>query len=59
MANGIVLPFLLFYMLKLVNREDLMGHYRNTRFANAIAWTTSIVMIILNVAMIWTTVRGS
>jgi natural resistance-associated macrophage protein len=37
-ANGILLPFVLFFMLKLVNRPDLMGTYVNTRGANAIAW---------------------
>ena len=57
-ANGILLPFVLFYMLMLVNRSDLMGAYKNSRTANAIAITTSVVMVILTVAMIWTTVRG-
>lgn len=57
-ANGVLLPFVLFYMLKLVNREDLMGTYKNSRLANGIAWTTSISVVVLTVAMIWTTVRG-
>jgi Mn2+/Fe2+ NRAMP family transporter len=58
-ANGILLPFVLFFMLKLVNRTDLMGEYKNSRLANAIAVTTSVVMVVLTVAMIWTTVSGS
>ena len=29
-ANGILLPFVLLYMLKLVNRADLMGSYKNS-----------------------------
>jgi len=58
-ANGILLPFVLFFMLKLVNRTDLMGEYKNSRLANAIAITTSVVMIGLTIAMIWTTVSGS
>ena len=57
-ANGVLLPFVLFYMLKLVNRSDLMGQYKNSRLANFIAITTSVVMVILTVAMIWTVLRG-
>lgn len=52
--NGVLLPFLLIFMLKLINRKDLMGDYRNTLPANVIAWSTSVVMILLTAAMIWT-----
>ena len=58
-ANGILLPFVLFFMLKLVNREDVMGKYRNSRLANVIAWTTSVVMVVLTVALLWTTINGA
>jgi Mn2+/Fe2+ NRAMP family transporter len=57
-ANGIVLPFLLVMMLILVNRSKLMGDYRNSRLANVIAWATSITIIVLTIAMIWTTATG-
>jgi Mn2+/Fe2+ NRAMP family transporter len=43
-------------MLKLVNRERLMGEYRNGPWGNSIAWATSIVMIGLTVVMIWNSV---
>ena len=46
-ANGILLPFVLIFMLRLSNRVDLMGKYRNTRASNAIAWPTSAAMIVL------------
>lgn len=44
-ANGILLPIVLMFMLRLSNREELMGHYRNTGLFNAIAWATCVVMI--------------
>ncbi|HET9179194.1 MAG TPA: Nramp family divalent metal transporter [Terriglobia bacterium] len=50
--NGIMLPFVLIFMLRLSNREDLMGAHRNTRAFNAIAWVTCVVMIILTVLLI-------
>ena len=53
-ANGILLPFVLIFMLKLVNREDVMGEYRNSGFANFVAWGTSIVMIALTLIMVAT-----
>ena len=46
-ANGMLLPFILIFMLRLSNRADLMGEHRNTRFFNLIAWTTAIVMMVL------------
>ncbi|MBI3015108.1 MAG: Nramp family divalent metal transporter [Candidatus Tectomicrobia bacterium] len=51
-ANGIVLPFVLIFMLRLANREDLMGEYRNTRLFNVIAWITCVVMIALTLLLV-------
>jgi Mn2+/Fe2+ NRAMP family transporter len=50
-ANGIILPFVLIFMLRLSNREDLMGAYRNTRAFNIIAWVTCVVMISLTLLL--------
>jgi Mn2+/Fe2+ NRAMP family transporter len=57
-ANGALLPFLLVFILILVNRKELMGEYTNSRLANVIAWGTSIIIIVLTIAMIWTTAMG-
>jgi Mn2+/Fe2+ NRAMP family transporter len=57
-ANGVLLPFVLTFMLKLVNKQHLMGNMRNGRWANAIAGTTSVVMVILTVVMVWQAVTG-
>ena len=51
-VNGIMLPFVLIFMLRLSNREDLMGVYKNTRTFNAIAWVTCVVMIVLTVLLL-------
>ena len=58
-ANGVLLPFVLFYMLRLVNLPELMGRYTNGRFANAVAVSTSVVVVVLTVALAWMTVRGA
>jgi len=53
-VNGIVLPFVLIFMLLLINKEELMGEYVNTRLFNAVAWLTTGVMIALTLAWFWT-----
>jgi NRAMP (natural resistance-associated macrophage protein)-like metal ion transporter len=50
-ANGILLPFVLIFMLHLVNRDDLMGKYKNTRLFNNIAWVSCVVMIALTLLL--------
>lgn len=47
--NGVLLPVVIVLMLLLVNRKDLMGKHTNSRWFNAIAWITAIVVSILSV----------
>jgi Mn2+/Fe2+ NRAMP family transporter len=56
--NGVLLPFVLVFMLLLVNKTALMGPLRNGGWENAVAVTTSVVMVALTAMMIWTSVRG-
>jgi len=53
-VNGVVLPFVLIFMLLLINKKELMGEYINSRLFNVIAWATTVVMIVLTVAWFWT-----
>ncbi|HVI10997.1 MAG TPA: Nramp family divalent metal transporter [Candidatus Binatia bacterium] len=57
-VNGIVLPFVLIFMLLLVNKKELMGNYVNTPLFNFVAWLTTVVMIGLTIAYFWT-LRGA
>jgi len=50
-VNGVLLPFVLVFMLLLVNNSDLMGRYTNSRTYNALAWFLTIAIIALTVAM--------
>ena len=43
--NGMVLPFILIFMLLLINDKKLMGDHTNGPLFNAIAWVTTLVMI--------------
>jgi Mn2+/Fe2+ NRAMP family transporter len=57
-ANGMLLPFVLIFMLKLVNKHELMGNQRNSLFANIIAWGTSVIMILMTSALLYTQITG-
>src|SRR5246500_423780 len=53
-VNGAVLPFVLIFMLLLINKKELMGEYVNKPFFNAVAWATTVIMIVLTAAWFWT-----
>jgi NRAMP (natural resistance-associated macrophage protein)-like metal ion transporter len=56
--NGVLLPLILIFMLKLINKHELMGKYTNTRWLNAIAWTTAVVVTALSLILVWNTLHG-
>ena len=56
--NGILLPLVLVFMLKLINKHDLMGKYTNTRWFNVIAWTTAIIVTALSLVLVWNTLHS-
>ena len=51
--NGVLLPFVLIFMLILVNKKDLMGEYVNSRLFNWIAWATVVTVIAMTAAWLW------
>ena len=55
-VNGVMLPFVLIFMLLLINNKELMGEYVNTKTFNRIAWTTVIVMVVLTLSLVVTSV---
>jgi len=56
-ANGVLLPFILVFMLLLAGDERLMGKYRNGPILNAVSWFTTALLIALTLAMLWFTLR--
>ena len=53
-VNGVVLPFVLIFMLLLTNDREIMGDHVNSRGFNIVAWVTVVVVIVLTIAMILT-----
>jgi len=54
-TNGILLPFVLIFMLLLVNNKRLMGKYTNSKIYNFFTIVTIIGMIGLSIALFITT----
>jgi len=49
--NGILLPFVLIIMLKLVNNREIMGEYVNSKRMNIVTWITVAILILLTVML--------
>ncbi len=50
-VNGAVLPFVLIFMLILINNRRLMGRHKNGPVFNVISWVTVVTMIVLTLLM--------
>jgi len=56
--NGVLLPFVLIFMVRLINKTELMGEWVNPQWFNAVSWVTVVVMIGLTLALVGITLRG-
>ena len=50
-VNCILLPFILIFMLLLINKKKLMGEYTNSKTFNILAWITVVILIVLTVLL--------
>ncbi len=57
-VNGVMLPFLLIFMMLIVNDRRVMGAHTNGRTYNVIAWATIVVVISLTAALLAMTALG-
>jgi Mn2+/Fe2+ NRAMP family transporter len=50
--NGALLPIVLFFIIRLINDEGLMGHLKNSHFYNILGWGTLITISIAVITML-------
>ena len=55
--NGILLPVVLIFMVKLINKKELMGEWTNSRFYNWVVWVSVVIIIGLTMALAGITLR--
>jgi len=56
--NGVLLPFVLIFMVLLINKVDIMREWTNSRGFNLVSWAAVVIMIGLTLALVGITVRG-
>jgi len=56
--NGVLLPIVLVFMLRLINKHELMGEYTNSRLFNVIALLTAAIVTILSLMWMWNLMRS-
>lgn len=56
-VNGVLLPLVLIFMIKLVNNRNLMHEWVNPRFYNWVAWSAVVILIGLTVVLLGISVR--
>lgn len=50
-ANSVFLPFVLVFMLLLINDKHLMGQYKNSMFFNIVSWSTVAILVALTLGL--------
>jgi NRAMP (natural resistance-associated macrophage protein)-like metal ion transporter len=55
--NGVLLPFVLIFMIVLVNKRRLMKRWTNSAFYNGVAWAAVVILIGLTLALVGITLR--
>lgn len=53
-ANGLLLPFVLIFMLLIINDKRVMGEYVNSKLFNFIAITTAVIVMGLSIGLVIT-----
>jgi NRAMP (natural resistance-associated macrophage protein)-like metal ion transporter len=56
--NGVLLPFVLIYMILLINKKSIMKEWTNSTFYNGISWASVAIMIGLTLALVAITIKG-
>jgi NRAMP (natural resistance-associated macrophage protein)-like metal ion transporter len=51
-ANGIIAPIILVFIVHISGSKKIMGHYRNSQFGNLIGWIVTILMAVTAIAAI-------
>jgi Mn2+/Fe2+ NRAMP family transporter len=56
--NGVLLPVVLLFVVRLANDREILSEYTNSRAFNVLAYGTTVVLIVLTVALLALTTFG-
>jgi Mn2+/Fe2+ NRAMP family transporter len=55
-VNGLLLPIILYAIVSLANNEEIMGEHKNRTLFNLCAWSVTIIVSLLSIALIGKTI---
>ena len=53
-ANGVIAPVVLFFVIHISSSKKIMGHHRNKRLSTFTGWVTVVIMAVSGVAAVYT-----
>jgi len=56
--NGLLLPIVLIFVLRLVNDRELMGEHRNNLTFNVLSYGTTVILVLLTLALLVFSILG-
>lgn len=56
--NGMLLPFILIFMILLINKKELMGEWANPKWFNFVSWVAAVLIIGLTLAFVALTIKS-
>jgi Mn2+/Fe2+ NRAMP family transporter len=56
--NGVLLPIVLIFVLRLVNDRELMGEYTNNTLFNVLSYGTTAILIAITIALLVASILG-
>jgi Mn2+/Fe2+ NRAMP family transporter len=57
-VNGMLLPVLLLFLIRVINNKRVMGSYTNGHLANVLSWITIIIVVVLTAILLVMQVLG-
>ena len=54
--NGVLLPVIVFFMLRITNDKSIMGEYTNGKWFNVVAWVGAALVAVMSLAMVVLTI---
>lgn len=51
--NGIISPFMLFFIVRLSGNEEIMGNFKNKKISNILGWLTVGIMAVISITTVY------
>jgi len=51
-VNGVLLPVVIFFMLRITSDKSIMGAHTNSRWFNLVAWTGASITALISIIMV-------